>query len=311
MSMAHSVFIVPCPDYSQNTLQNVFVEAGTNLGLSGNISGKKILIKPNLISARGTGLACTHPFFIQALAAWCLDEGATVFVGDSPAFGKASTVLKQLGIYNSLVGMGAEICDFSMKREKVLSCGVKVGIAEEVFNCDLLLNVPKIKAHGQMYVTMGLKNIFGIVQGIQKGFLHMQHGNGYQKFSQIILDLQECLPQNVTIADGIEVMHQSGPIDGNPLFLENIFYAENPVALDTAIMKALQLDYKRSPLLVEARRRGVLGSQLTDIDFPCLPPSALFGSGFEAPLQLSPVRFSPFRFLLGQLKRFFLKLQGC
>ncbi len=305
-----TVVLEKCSVYSIPALLEVIEKAASHLGISGNVSGKKVLIKPNLISAKGGGLACTNPHFIRALAAWCIEQGAEVFLGDSPAFGSAASSLKSLDVLEDLCRMGVVIREFASKQMVRLDCGVKVGVAAEALDCDLFINAPKVKAHNQMYVTLGLKNIFGIVKGIRKSMLHMRFGDSHQQFAEIIVDLLQILPENVTFADGIEVMHQSGPIHGTPLALQCFASSAHPVALDTALMSLLDLDHQKSPLLQEAGKRNLPGSRLDDLDFPCLAPSAFKGAGFEPPLTLAPVRFSLLRFVSGQMKRLALKMKS-
>ncbi len=309
MCEGNTVILQKCTDYSDVALLEVIDRAASHLGISGNISGMQVLIKPNLISAKGTGLACTHPQFIKGLVVWCLEQGAKVGIGDSPAFGSGAGALRSLGILDSLLQMGVEIRDFSPKKNVTLRCGLKVGVAAAALDCDLFLNVPKVKAHNQMYVTLGLKNVFGIVRGMRKAFLHMSHGDSHHQFAEILVDLLGILPQNLTFIDGIEVMHRSGPIHGDSLWLQCIAAGANPVALDTAFMSLLELDEDKNPLLQEAKRRKLPGSRLEDLDFPLLAPSDFEGTGFEAPETLAPVRFSPFRFLSGQVKRIVVKMQ--
>ncbi len=304
-----TVVLEKCSVYSTPALLELIEKAALHLGISGNISGKKVLVKPNLISARGGGLACTSPHFIRALVSWCIEQGAQVSLGDSPAFGSAAGALKSLGVLEDLHRMGVVIQEFASKQMVTLDCGVKVGVAAEALDCDLFINAPKVKAHNQMYVTLALKNVFGVVKGIRKSMLHMRYGDSHQQFAEIIIDLLQILPENVSFADGIEVMHKSGPIHGEPLALQCFASAAHPVALDTALMNLLDLDHKKSPLLQEAEKRNLPGSRLVDLDFPCLAPTHFKGAGFEPPLTLDPVRFSPLRFVSGQVKRLALKMQ--
>ena len=44
-----------------------------------------------------------------------------------------------------------------------------VTVAREAMECDIFVGLPKIKAHNQMYMTLAVKNIFGIVKGVQQG----------------------------------------------------------------------------------------------------------------------------------------------
>ncbi len=302
------VFLEKCSSYSRDAMLDVIEKLAEYLQLSGKISGRKILLKPNLVSAKGNSLACTNPYLLVALAHWCKEQGARVSIGDSPAFGNATGVLKKLGVFYDLTRMGIDIRDFSHKKNMVLTSGATVGVATAALECDLFINVPKVKAHSQMYVTLAMKNVFGIISGLKKPLLHMQYGENDQQFARVIVDLLKILPENITFIDGLEVMHRSGPINGESLNLNCIAAGNNPVAIDSAFMHLLELDSRRSPLLQEAKARNLPGSRFSELSFPHLSPAVFYGSGFEAPLTLDPVRFSPFRFVSSHIKRIALKV---
>lgn len=275
-----------------------------------SLRGAKVLIKPNLISPQRQGLPCTHPQFLLALTDWLQNSGACVEIGDSPAFGKAASVLGKLHIDSELAKRGVKIVEFSTTVMRRLSCGVEVGIAAESLDCDLFVNAPKLKAHNQMYVTLAVKNIFGIVRGMRKSMLHMRYGGSDNLFSRIILDLTDLLPKHVSVLDGIDVMHRQGPIHGSLLKLGCVAFSTDPVAIDTSLLDALELSHVESPLWLEARRRGCPGSDINKIQFPICTPKFFKGSAFEAPDVLAPVRFNPFRFVYGNLKRIAFKFTG-
>jgi uncharacterized protein (DUF362 family) len=305
-----TVFLEKCDTYSYDKITCFIDKVANPMGVGGRLSGAKVLLKPNLISGSGSGLACTNPHFVLCVAQWLIDNGADVSLGDSPAFGNSDRVLRKLGIYDQLRKMNVSLVDFSEKSEVVLACGVSVGIATAVQESDIFINLPKIKAHSQMYVTIAMKNMFGIISGIRKPLLHMQHGGGHGQFAKIIVDLLEQLPENYSVVDGIEVMHKTGPIDGESLSLGCLAAGRNPIALDTGVMTLLGLEHRRNPLLVEANQQGLEGADEETIVYPFLGPEAFRESKFEAPDELSPIRFSVLHFLKGQVKRFALKLAG-
>lgn len=300
------VVLQRCADYRQSAIMAV-IDAAMTLLATNNFHGKVVLLKPNLISSSGTGLACTHGQFIAAAAAWFLDHGARVRIGDSPAFGSAEKVCGKLGIGVALQGMNVELVEFATPVQKRLAGGMTVAVAREALDCDLLVGLPKVKAHNQMYVTLAVKNIFGIVKGMNKAMLHMIHGGDHRHFGGIILDLLDILPPHLHLADGIVAMHTSGPLDGSPLPLYCIAAAKSPVAMDTALLDALELDCRRSPLWLEAAARKLAGSEGGTIGYPVLIPQHFFGSGFVAPASLNPVRFSLLRFCRGMMKRAMLR----
>ena len=292
-----------CNSYAIEILQPQLQRQLDILNISADLSGKRILLKPNLISAGAPSLACSNPFFVAAAVSCFLARGARILLGDSPAFGSAIHVLKRQGFIEALSGMAVEFVPFQTRMAKRLSCGIRVTVAAEALDCDYFVNLPRIKAHEQMGVTMAVKNTFGIVLGARKAWLHMRHGDSRQVFSRMILDLQKLLPPTLVLADGIEVMHRRGPVKGTSLLLGCLAASKNSVALDRVMLDVLEIDKVRIPLGVAAESLLLPGSKIEDVMFPQMVPQAFAGSGFRIPATLSPIRFRPFRYLLSSLKR--------
>lgn len=300
------VALARCTSYENFQDEDILDLLLSGLMAGYSLAGKKILLKPNLVSGRAPVYACTDGRFIRAVSLWFIAQGAEVVLGDSPAFGAASAVCNTLGITKLIEDLNVSIVDFDRTIEVTLDCGVRVKVAAEVLECDLFVNLPKIKAHSQMYVTLAVKNCFGIISGMQKGLLHMRYGDGYKAFSEIILDLQKIIPRQLIIADGIEVMHHDGPIRGEKLFLGCVGAAEDALAFDTAMLSVLGVDPWRSPLWKEAYDRAQPQSFISNISFPLLMPEAFKDISFVAPDTLTPVRFNPLRFAYGMLRKLFL-----
>lgn len=304
-----SVSLDRCQGYERKSLLPVLERVLLCLDDLHLTPGARVLLKPNLISASAPPLACTHAGFVAAVASWFLDHGCRVFIGDSPAFGSTIKTVERQGISRAVRGMDVRFVEFSSVVHRRLSGGISIGVAAEALDCDLLVNLPKIKAHDQMYVSMAVKNNFGIVKGMRKSWLHMRYGDSHLEFARILLGLDRLLPENITLADGIEVMHRHGPVHGDPLALGCVAGSRSSVALDTAMLTLLELDPGRSPLWLAARERDLPGCQLCGIAFPLLAPADFFGSGFVAPEILDPVRFRPLRYVFNSLKRVALALQ--
>ena len=302
------VLLQRCDSYNRFSLAELIDLMMTRLGLSGALHGKTVLLKPNLISSNGPHLACTHGEFVAGAALFFLGQGAKVLVGDSPAFGSATQVCQKKGISTALRGLDITFVDFVSPVSMKLAGGLSVTVAREALECDLFVGLPKIKAHKQMFVTMAVKNMFGIVKGLNKAMLHMVHGDSHDRFANIILDLMLLLPSQMHLADGIEVMHKSGPLGGCPLALNCVAAAPCPVALDTAMLDLLQLDPTRSPLWRVAALRGLEGSELNNLRYPLFSPQDFYGSGFIAPDTLDGIRFNLYRLFRGLVNRAILKL---
>jgi len=292
-----------CFHYERSMICGFVDETVRELDVNSGFNGAVVLLKPNLISGGGIDLSCTHKEFIAGVAAWFLDHGAKVQIGDSPAIGTGASVSEQRGITVALAGMGVKQVDFADSVRRTLAGGVSVNVARPVLECDFFVNLAKVKAHKQMYVTLAVKNIFGIVKGMNKGMLHMVHGGSHNQFSEIIHDLVDLLPPSLHFSDGIVAMHRSGPLDGVPLQLNCVGGSTCPVALDTALLELLGLEKEKSPLWRVASKRKLMGSDLDKICFPALSPADFSDREFEVPENLLAIRFNPFGFIGGIIKK--------
>jgi uncharacterized protein (DUF362 family) len=273
-------------------------------------AGTRVLLKPNLLSGRSAeNLACTHPEFVAAVAQWFVDHGAVVAIGDSPAFGTAKGVMRSTGIEKALAGLPVKQINFDRSTLVSLAGGIKVNVASAAFECDILINLPRVKVHSQFYMTLAVKNYFGTVVGFQKAGWHLRYGDRGNRFASHLLDLLAVLPPSMTFIDGIVAMHETGPLSGVPYSLGLIGGALNPVTVDTALLRILRLDFEKSAIWQECRKRGLAGSDPDKLDFPLLKPTEFKADGFRAPSILKPVCFNPLRMVVSGCKRFAARLK--
>jgi len=287
------VALLPCETYDRDKLKGI-MELQLRQVLPGGFKGSIVLLKPNLVSGRGhDGLACTSADFIAAAAELLADYGARLRIGDSPAFGSATAVMHRCGIAAALKDLPVTLVDFTPGPVRRLAHGVTIRLAREVFECDLLLNMPRVKAHAQMRVTLAVKNLFGAVVGWRKAMLHMRYDDRHNSFVRMLVDLLDLFPQALHLIDGIVAMHCTGPVLGSPFPLGVLGLAQNPVALDTALLAVLGLPHEKSPIWVECSRRKLPGVSLSQLHFPLRDALSLQRAGFLVPERLSPVRFHP------------------
>jgi len=273
-------------------------------------AGTRVLLKPNLLSGRSTEhLACTHPLLVSAVAEWFVEQGAFVSIGDSPAFGTAKGVMRTTGIEKALAGLPVARINFDQSVPVRLAGGVKVNVATAVLECDMLINLPRVKAHSQFYMTLAVKNYFGAVVGFQKPVWHLCYGDRVEMFASHLVDLLAVLPGGLTFIDGIVAMHGTGPVSGQPYSLGLLGGALNPVSVDTALLKVLGLDFNKSAVWRECAKRNLAGSDPDILDFPLLKPAEFKTGGFRTPSILKPVSFNPLRMMASGCKRFAARLK--
>ena len=267
--------------------------------------GSFVLIKPNLVSAGGgwSHLACTSPALVRAVAEWLVDHGARLGIGDSPAFGSGRMVMRACGMLEALEGLPIKVLDFDRAVSVAFPCGLKIPVARAALECDMLFNLPRFKAHGQMYVSLAVKNYFGVVTGWRKALHHAQNGDIGNRFEMLLADLPNLFPNTFSLIDGIVAMQRTGPMKGDPYNLGLLGGAFDPVALDTALLEVVGAKPGCSPLWRECFRRGLPGTDFARLSYPLAKPVELQVGDFLLPDFLNPVTFHPVRILVGGCRR--------
>jgi uncharacterized protein (DUF362 family) len=310
-SQSSAVFLAKQADYEQLSLDTTVASLlGTLLADAGTLRSAKVVLKPNLITKKNGTLACTDARFLEAVARCLVERGAQVAVGDSPAFGSAQSVLAAINALPALRRLGIPVLEFRESRTVLLPSGQHAALATAALDCDLLLNLPRVKAHAQMRVTLAIKNLFGCLVGWHKPWWHMAHGGEQGCFAELLVELLAALPRTYTLVDGIVAMHRSGPIHGEPYPLGLLAGGSNPVAIDTALLVLLGIDPHQSPLWCAARRAGLSGSRVDELVFPWASLASVSVHDFVVPHNLDPIRFHPFRFTKNSLKRIFQRILG-
>ena len=307
---SRQVSIVQCPGYERRAMKEhlAALAAATGFHLP---AGSRVVLKPNLVSGRGhNGLACTHPEFVAAAAEWCLDNGAQVAIGDSPAFGRAPAVMRACGYAASLKGLPVELIHFATARQVRLACGERLTLAAEPLDCDVLINLPKLKAHSQTLISLAVKNYFGTVKGFGKALLHQKLGEDEQAFCRMLVDLLAVLPAGISFVDGVQAMHREGPMDGEMFPLAVMAGSINPVALDTAMLLLLGINPEQSMIWRETARQQLAGARPEELVFPLLQPRDVAANGFVLPSTLNPIPFRTMQVVRSLVKRVRLLLHS-
>lgn len=256
-------------------------------------SGDRVLLKPNLVAPSVLhDLACTHPEFVGGAARWFLDHGCKVYVGDSPASGSCRYAMGIVGLDKVVQNLGLHVAPFAETVPLKLQCGVTVAVCRDVLDCDLLVNLPKVKSHSLVRVTLAVKNYFGMVKGWRKAMAHQIHGGGdAASFIDILCDLPQLVPPGISLCDGIVAMHVTGPMGGKPYPLHLMGCSIAPHSLDASLLAILGVVPAQSPVWKRLKERGVFGNDLTELHFPLLSPGDLAVDDFIVPVHLKSVRF--------------------
>jgi len=231
--------------------------------------GSRVLLKPNLLSAREPDRAVTtHPLMVRAVAERVMEAGGRPFIADSPSIASARRVAAKSGILEVARNLGIELKEFSggipVMTERRAPFAEYM-IAPEAMETDIIINLPKIKTHQQMVLTLGVKNMFGCMPGKLKAQWHFRAGADQEAFAALLLDIYHLVGPTLTIMDGIVGMEGNGPNTGTPRRLGWLLAATDCVALDVLISALLGLQ-EELPTTTVAKKRGIGVSRLDNIE---------------------------------------------
>lgn len=236
--------------------------------------GDSVLIKPNMLSCREPEkVATTHPEVVKQLALICLDAGASkVIIGDSPPaiFGKADSFWEKTGFKKVAESCGAQLVAFEneiKKNIKFSSNGLEIElpVAGAYFSADVVINLCKMKTHNLTRLTGAMKNLFGLVPGLQKAYWHKVFPSA-KLFGYFIADMAMKLPCSLHIMDGIVAMHGPGPASGQPYPANLLIASKSPVAIDHVFCKLAKIKSNTLSSLVRASQIGWGPKSINEID---------------------------------------------
>ncbi|GAI93281.1 unnamed protein product, partial [marine sediment metagenome] len=164
-----------------------------------------VIIKPNFLSASSPEQAIlTNPMIVKCAAEYVLSKGIRPQISDSPGTGSFERILRESGVKDALEGLDVEFKEF--KQSVKVDIGEPFGqidMAEDAIKADVLINLPKLKTHSQMLLTLGVKNLFGCIAGYRKAEWHMRAGVDRHMFARLLFQIYRTLNPAVTIVDGI------------------------------------------------------------------------------------------------------------
>jgi uncharacterized protein (DUF362 family) len=177
--------------------------------------GQDVIIKPNICVDYHPPeyAATTSPIVVATLVSLCLGAGArrvrvmdTPFAGISPSSAYAAS-----GIEAAVKEAGGEMevmspikfADFDIPQGKSIQSWK---IYRDIMETDVLIDVPIPKSHSMARLTLGSKNLLGVVSNPNQ--LHSDLG-------QRIADLVSLIRPSLTVVDACRILMRHGPTGGS------------------------------------------------------------------------------------------------
>jgi len=193
-----------------------------------------------------------------------IGEGTVVY--DPKDHDTAKHAFESLG-YNLLKKRyGVKIIDiFERPFEKVnLGGGVELKFNIDILHSDFVVNIPVLKTHAQTVVSLGIKNIKGMIDINSRKKCHS--ADPEKDLHYMVSKLANKLPPSVTVLDGI-FTNERGPGFEGKIRRSNLLVASpDMLAADKIGAKILGFDPSDVPYLVHAARERSRSLDLSDIE---------------------------------------------
>jgi uncharacterized protein (DUF362 family) len=269
---------------------------------------QKVLLKPNLLRGyKPERCVTTHPVVMEAVCRVLKDLSAgQIVISDSPALGSLSAVADKAGYRFLEKKYGAQILPLTdpipfENAEQVPHLKI-AGCLEQY---DRIINLPKVKAHCQMTMTLGIKNLFGLVIGKRKPALHCLVKNDELKFGKMLIDIARHVNPCLTIVDGIQAMQGQGPINGTPYPLGVMGASKDMTALDRVFADLLSIPLDKVYALQAARLKQFGQFHVEDMEISGIADyQTLAVEDFKQPYPID-ISFNPLKLFKSFLKQLY------
>lgn len=239
------------------------------------ISGyDKVLIKVNFITVEtwDTG-ATTDPMIVEAIIKRLKDLPVQIYVVESDAtMTNADKAFEVTGMREMSERNGVECLNLRHIKDRV-----KIDIPNgetlksisipRIVTESAIISAAKLKTHMSTKVTLGMKNMFGLLPDKFKGKYHVKG------ISKVIVDINTVLKPALTVIDGFMAMEGRGPSGGTPVKMDLIIAGKDVVATDATASRVMGFEPVEIAHIRRAHEKGlgniddieVLGSKLEDV----------------------------------------------
>jgi uncharacterized protein (DUF362 family) len=235
---------------------------------------QKVLIKVNFITTEkwDTG-ATTDPIVVEAIIKKLKDLPVEVFVVESDAtMTNADKAFEATGMKEMCQRNGVECLNLRHIKDKVkidIPNGetLKSITVPRIVTESAIISAAKLKTHMATKVTLGMKNMFGLLPDKFKGKYHARG------ISKVIVDINTVLKPALTVIDGFVAMEGRGPTDGTPVKMDLIIAGNDVVATDATATRVMGFEPWEISHIRKAHDKGlgniddieILGAKLDDV----------------------------------------------
>jgi uncharacterized protein (DUF362 family) len=233
-----------------------------------------VLIKVNFITVKtwDTG-ATTDPMVVEAIIERLKNLDVKIYVVESDATmtnadkAFAATGMGEMTRRNAVEFLNLRHLKDRVKIEVPHGETLNSITVPRIVTQSAIISAAKLKTHMSTKVTLGMKNMFGLLPDKFKGKYHMQGIN------KVLVDINTVLKSSLTVIDGFVGMEGRGPTDGKPVKMDLIVAGKDPVATDATASRIMGFDPQEISHIRRAYEKGlgniddieILGEKLENV----------------------------------------------
>ncbi|MFX1318630.1 MAG: DUF362 domain-containing protein [Promethearchaeota archaeon] len=235
-----------------------------------------VLVKPNLITDHTfeTGIT-TDPVVVEAVIRKVQDlDKKAIVVETEGGTTSPDDAIVETGMMEVIERLGSEYINMRKLKDKVElevtdhQALAKFKVARLAVE-SAIITVPSMKTLQHTTITMGLKNMFGMLTIRNKYGLHPLGTNNF------VYDICKTLPPTLSVIDGFYGKSGPGPWSGTPVKMDTIIASVDPVAADATAARCIGIDPHTIDHVRWLHEAGI--GEITDIE--------VVGDGIEAVYQ--------------------------
>lgn len=269
-----TVAIVRGTSPGQMVMKSLKLIQGTNLVSPDD----KVLIKPNYVVAKhpSTGVT-TDSRVVEALIKFAKECGATDITVGEGGSGDTEAAFETVGIKEITSKLGAKL--INLNRDERVTIQIpralslrEINVAKTAVQSTCIINAPTLKIHHIALVTLGMKNLMGLV--LPKGSIH-------QELQKRLVDLASIIKPKINIIDGL-VGCECDEVHGRPVGMNMIIAGTDIIATDAVGAAVMGIDPENVEHIRLAHKRGLGTGKLEEIEILGEPLQAVKKT-FEVP----------------------------
>jgi uncharacterized protein (DUF362 family) len=227
-------------------------------GMSHFISrGDVVVVKPNMGWDRAPQFAAnTNPELVAAVVIACLNAGAkTVKVFDRTCNNPLRCYVNSQ-IEDKAKNAGADVSQ--VRESRFINKAINGELVKEwpiykdYLEADKVINLPIAKHHSLSGVTLGMKNLMGVMGG--------NRGDIHNNFAQKLVDIDRTILPTLTIIDAYRILTANGPVGGNLAHVKQtrtLIMSPCLVTADYVALELFGLSMDNTGFVGEAVKRGL------------------------------------------------------